>query len=89
MNAVMYTSINILFSIIDYILLIRVILSWIPIGRNNVFVNIIYNLTEPMLQPIRNLINKSPIGDALMIDFSIIILYILLRVIRSVILSLI
>jgi len=34
-------------------ILARVLLSWIPVDRNNRFVIILYDITEPILGPIR------------------------------------
>ncbi len=82
MKQLLMDTISMLFSLINFILLIRIILSWLPIGRN-AFTNILYSLTEPLLAPIRNLLNKSPISEGLMVDFSPIILVIVLSFIEK------
>ena len=78
-------AINILLSIIEGLILVRIILSWFPISRNNPLMAILYQLTEPILAPIRNLISKSSIGANMMLDFSPIIAFILISVIRNII----
>ena len=55
------------------LILIRVIISWIRPNPRNPFVQVIYNLTEPVLSPIRRII--PPIGGA--IDISPIILFVI------------
>lgn len=87
MNIIIYKSISMLFDIIYYILVIRAILSWLPISSQNPIIRGLDGIIEPMLSPIRRLISKSTFGDGLMIDFSFIILFILLQAIEKVILS--
>ena len=50
------TIIQKLFWLVDILILIRVLLSWIPINNN--FTELIYNLTEPMLKPFKDFLNK-------------------------------
>jgi len=74
------------FRVLFWLIIARVVLSWIPIGNpNNFIVNFIYEITEPILAPIRNLIPRG----SLPIDFSPIIALILLRLLESFILGLI
>ncbi len=87
MNILIYKSFEMLIKIIDFIILIRIILSWIPIDRNNPLIRLVYSLSEPLLYPIRQLIKKSPLGDGMMIDFSPIILVLILQVIQNILFS--
>jgi len=50
------------FKALEILLIVRIILSWIPIGRNNDFVRLLFSLTEPILAPVRNLLYRSPLG---------------------------
>ncbi|WP_250278921.1 YggT family protein [[Clostridium] colinum] len=84
MNILIYKSFELLIRFIDFIILIRVILSWIPLDRNNPIVKLVYALSEPLLYPIREMLRKSPLGDGMMLDFSPIILILLLQVIQSI-----
>ena len=38
------------------LIMIRVLLSWVPM--NNIFSELIYNVTEPMLKPFKDVLNK-------------------------------
>ncbi len=78
MNILIFQSFSILVKFIEFVILIRVILSWIPLDRNNLIVKIIYALSEPLLYPIRQMLKKSPLGDGMMLDFSPIILMFIL-----------
>ncbi|NLB82514.1 MAG: YggT family protein [Clostridiaceae bacterium] len=71
-------------SLVELLLLIRVIVSWLPIGYNK-FIEILYMLTEPILAPIRRLIESS-IGR-IMFDFSPIIAFLLIRLVKGLIWS--
>ena len=42
--------------IIYILIMIRVLLSWVPM--NNIFSELIYNVTEPMLKPFKDVLNK-------------------------------
>ena len=64
-----YISGHYLFEIINMLILIRVILSWIRPNPGNKIVMMIYNLTEPILEPFRELSYRFNIGGG-MIDFS-------------------
>ena len=74
----MISYINILFDILNILLITRIIFSWLPHNRYHPVINIIYNITEPILEPFRNMIN--PIGG---IDLSPIIVFFLLRIVQS------
>lgn len=78
MNLLIYQSAIMVFDIIDFLVLVRIVLSWLPIGQNPI-TNLIYNLTEPLLYPIRQMVQNSPIGNGMMLDFSPIVLFLLLQ----------
>ena len=70
----LYSIVNILFKIIYTLILIRVIISWLaPYSRND-FVDIVYQVTEPILKPFRFAL---PIKN-LRVDLSPIIAYFVL-----------
>jgi len=73
-----------LFRILEFAVLIRVILSWVSPGPRygNSLYNILYQITEPILAPIRR---YTTFG---MMDLSPIVALILLQVIESVVLQL-
>ncbi len=54
----------------------RAILSWFPLGHNNPVIRFLFNITEPILMPLRRMIPK--LG---MLDISPMIAIILLQVI--------
>ena len=74
--------VNILFEIFIWLLMIRIILSWLPHNRSHPIIDYIYKITNPILEPFRNMIN--PIGG---IDLSPIIVFFLLRLIQKYLIS--
>ena len=58
------------YTLLEYAILARCILSWLPIGQNNIFARILVAITEPIMGPIRKLIyNFSPVLALLVIMF--------------------
>jgi len=84
---VVIRAIDLLFKIMEYAILARVLLSWIPLP-NNQFTRLLYQVTEPILSPVRALLNKSPIGGNSMMDFSPIVAFMLIGVVRNIIITL-
>ncbi len=79
----LYNLINILFTVLEFAIFIRVLLSWVRVDPYNPLVRILYQITEPILAPFRRLI---PPASGL--DFSPIVAFFALEVLRRVILGL-
>jgi YggT family protein len=78
--------INSILGIIQGAIFIRVIASWLPQPSNQFLIqlmNIVNRITEPLLAPIRNMIEKFSNGRSLMIDLSPLILLFLIQLLRS------
>ena len=88
MDFVVYKAVDILFSVVELLILIRVFLSWLPIPKEHRLVGLLYQVTEPILGPVRSLVQRSSFGQNMMFDFSPIIAFLLLGVLRNIILSL-
>ena len=76
--------INIFFNLLIIALFIRILLSWFRVAEDNFFVQILFNITNPILLPFQKII--PPIG---MIDFSPIAAFIALEIIRELLIFLI
>ena len=91
MQIVLIQTVNTFFKLLEFLILARVILSCIPLGRNNALVQMLYILTEPILSPIRSLLDKSPLGG-MMLDFSawfaMILLYFVQMILINIVLGL-
>ena len=70
--------------LMEIAIFIRVIVSWLPMSRDNQFIRVLYQITEPVLAPIRGLIERSSLGKGMMmIDFSPIIAFLLIGFLKS------
>lgn len=72
--------IQIIFMVLETLIFVRIIMSWIMPQGNNEFARLVYSITEPMLKPFRAVI---PLGNMGGIDISPIILIILLGVVKK------
>ncbi|UWG96112.1 YggT family protein [Dehalobacter sp. DCM] len=69
--------------ILEWAVIIRCFLSWIPLSPRNKFVLLIYNITEPIVAPFRKIRLGGP---GMMVDFSPFFAVLALYLIRSLIL---
>ena len=69
-----------LIEVYSWILVIRCVLSWVRVDHYNPVVRLIYQLTDPVLKPFQSLTLRAGAGG---IDFSPIIVFMILRVIRQ------
>lgn len=84
MKSILIWSVSKFFSIIYILMFIRIALSWVRVSPYNKAVNIIYQLTDPVLEPFRRLIDRLGINTG-MIDFSPLIAYLVLQFIENII----
>jgi len=81
--------------LLQMLILIRCILSWIRIRRNGPagpFIQLLYMLTDPIILPIRALLDKSPLGggagsSGAMLDFSPIIAMLLIGLVHRLLMA--
>ena len=77
------TFINVLGIVLYVAILGRVIISWLPMSSENPIVVLLYQITEPILGPIRAVLPR--LG---MLDFSPIVALLLIGLIQNVLLRL-
>lgn len=59
----------------ELMLLARVVLSWFPnVDRSNPIIQLLYDITEPVLRPIREMLPQSS-----MIDFSPLVVFLIIQ----------
>lgn len=73
-----------LISLLDFLLLARVVLSWLPQLQGSKLSQFLFEITEPMLYPIRQLLQRIGFLRGLPLDFSPIVVFIVLEALRSV-----
>lgn len=72
-----------LFSAYSFLILARVVMSWVDASPYNPIVQLIHNLTEPVLRPLRVLI---PTGS-MAIDISPILAFFILSFLKKIIIG--
>jgi len=79
--------IGMVLNILEVAIIIRVIISWLPLPKDNQIVaqvvNVVYMVTEPMLGPVRKMIEKFSSGRSMMIDISPIVVFFLIQLLRQ------
>ena len=79
MGQFLYNFFNLLFTVISWAIIIRVLLTWIPnLNPDNPLVRLLRQITDPILEPARRLI--PPLGG---VDISPVILILALYFIRD------
>jgi YggT family protein len=72
--------ISLLLQLFELALLARIILSWFPnVDRSNPIIQFLFDITEPVLRPIRDML---PAGG--MFDFSPLIVFLVIQVLTTV-----
>ncbi|MCL1851469.1 MAG: YggT family protein [Peptococcaceae bacterium] len=72
---------NIFLRILSWVILLRVIVSWIPHNPNQPFFRYLFSVTEPLLKPFR----FARVG---MMDLSPLLLFLVIEVVRIMLLNL-
>ena len=85
----MLHAVDIFFYLLEMLILVRILLSWIGGYQGGSVMRLLYNLTEPILQPVRNMVDKSPLGGGVGLDFSPVFALILLRLVKALLMALI
>ena len=79
----LHTFVFILGRALNLAILARILLSWMPIDRENRLVRIVYDITDPILTPIQRVIPA--VGG---LDLSPMIALILIQVVQRILMSL-
>lgn len=77
------TSIYYLVELLSILIVVRALVSWLPLSEDNKFNNFLVIMTEPIMDPIRRLLYKFEFARELPVDFSPIVAIILLGIISS------
>lgn len=80
-RTVVYALVNLLW-LLEILLFIRALISWIPEAENNKFSQFIIRVTEPLLIPFRELVSRSAIGEGFFLDISFIVVLLILEMCR-------
>jgi YggT family protein len=89
MRYILASTVSYFFDFLNFMIVIRVFLSWIRYSENNRIVSLVFQLTDPILEPFRRLSYRLGLNTG-MIDFTpMITLLVLYYVIKPLILTII
>lgn len=78
-----FQILNFILQIFNLLLLARVLISWFPnIDRSNPIVQFLFDITEPVLKPIREMLPPSG-----MMDFSPLVAFLIIQVLTVILRS--
>ena len=77
---VLSATVSYLITAVQFLMFARAILSWLPIDEDNPIVNFLYAVTEPVIMPVRAVIEKFGWFERMPIDMSFFITFLLLSV---------
>ncbi|MFC1544551.1 YggT family protein [Gemmatimonadota bacterium] len=80
----LYNIVDQTFTLYGYLLLARIIMSWVNLDYRQPWIRLVVRITDPFLQPFRALI--PPLGG---IDFSPIVAFFVLNMIKRLVLTMI
>lgn len=87
MNYILFKIFSLLFVVMEYAIFAEIILSFVMRGVENKFTYFLHSITEPLLAPGRKIQEK--IMPGFMIDFSPIIAFFIISILRKITFSLI
>jgi len=74
--------VTIFISILQFLMMIRAIMSWLPVDEDSHFFNFIMMVTEPVIVPVRMILDRFDSIRDLPIDLSFFIAFVLLSVLQ-------
>ena len=79
----LFNIINNVFNLLQMLIMARVFLSWISHDPYNQFIQLLYQVTEPILKPIRETLPIQSMG----VDFSPIVAFFILGFVKKLLLT--
>ena len=74
--------VSIFLTILQFLMMLRAIMSWLPMDEDSKFANFIYMVTEPVIVPVRMLLDRLEWTHELPIDISFLAAFMLLSIIQ-------
>ncbi|MBQ3126870.1 MAG: YggT family protein [Clostridia bacterium] len=77
--------VDVLLAVLYFAIFIRVILSWLPLDEDGSFVSFVYLVTDPIILPIRALLDRMGLFENSPLDFSTLIAMVLVMLVQTLI----
>ena len=75
--------VRLLLYVLELAMLLRAILSWLPIDEDSTLVNFLYAITEPLISPVRLLLDKLGWFRHTPLDISFFITFLLISLLAT------
>lgn len=82
---ILTSTLSLLLSILELLMLGRAILNWFPIDEDNALVQFLYGITEPVIYPVRMLLERFDLFQGLPIDMAFFFTFILINILAILI----
>ncbi|MBQ7821601.1 MAG: YggT family protein [Clostridia bacterium] len=79
--------IDVFLSVVLFMMLLRAIMSWLPLSQDNPIEEFLFRVTEPFIFPVRAIVERFESLSSLPIDISFFISFILLSIVVDVLSS--
>lgn len=80
---VLTNFVSLFLMVLEMLMIVRMLLSWFPIDDNSPILNFVYAMTEPLILPVRIVLERSEAVQALPIDLSFFVAFLLLGIIQT------
>ena len=81
-------TLSVLLGFLEFLMLVRAIMSWFPIEEDGFFgtlARLVYALTEPVILPVRILLERMDLFQGLPVDMSFFITFILISILSMLV----
>lgn len=70
-------------AVLEMLMIVRMLLSWMPVDDDSPVANFVFAMTEPLILPVRIVLERSAAVQALPIDLSFFVAFVLLGIIQT------
>lgn len=80
---VLGTFVDVLLTVLYFAIFIRVVLSWLPLDEEGPFASFVYLVTDPIILPIRAVLERTGLFANSPFDFSTLIAMVILMILQA------
>ena len=77
-------TVSVLISALQLLMMLRAVISWLPVDEDSNLVTFLSTMTEPLIMPVRALLSRFEALEDMPIDISFLIAFMLLSLIQII-----
>ncbi len=77
-------TVSVLISAMQLLMMLRAVISWLPVDEDSNLVTFLYTMTEPLIMPVRALLSRFEALEDMPIDISFLIAFMLLSLVQLI-----